>query len=191
MTRRTRHDIIEAAGRLFAERGYDGTSMRDIGKELGLLGSSIYSHVSGKQELLVAIVDEGADLFQASADAALRSDGTGLARLEAFVAGHIAVVAGHLEVSRTFLNEARALDPEFRSPILAARDRYEAALRRILEDGIADGSFRPGLDPVIGGIFVLSILNAVDRWYRADGRLDRDGLVSAIVQFVGYGVAAP
>jgi AcrR family transcriptional regulator len=190
MTRR-RDEIIEAAGRLFAARGYDGTSMRDLGRELGLLGSSIYSHVSGKQELLVAIVEEGADLFQASADTALRSGGTGLDRLEAFVAGHIAVVVGHLEVSRTFLNEARALDADFRAPILAARNRYEAALREILADGIADGSFRPGLDPVISGIFILSILNAVDRWYRSDGRLDRDDLVAAVVAFVANGVGAP
>jgi len=40
-TRNTRADVVQAAGRLFAERGYHGTSMRDLGRELGLQGSSL------------------------------------------------------------------------------------------------------------------------------------------------------
>ncbi|MFB3044452.1 MAG: TetR/AcrR family transcriptional regulator, partial [Acidimicrobiia bacterium] len=68
--RNTRSDVVDAAGRLFAERGYHGTSMRDLGKELGLLGSSLYSHVDSKQDLLVAVVEEGARLFEASAEQA-------------------------------------------------------------------------------------------------------------------------
>ena len=66
-TRNTHEDVVRAAGRLFAERGYHGTSMRDLGKELGLLGSSLYSHVSSKQDLLVEVVEEGAaaELFKA------------------------------------------------------------------------------------------------------------------------------
>ena len=189
MTRRTREDVVEAAGRLFAQRGYDGTSMRDLGKELGLLGSSIYSHISGKQELLVAVVEEGASLFQASADHAAAVAGSGMHRLDAFVAGHVDVVVDNLNVSRTFLNEARALEPEYRRPILAARDRYEAGLRRILSDGVDDGSFRTDLDPVVAGIFVLSILNAIDRWYRSAGPLDRAQLVDAILSFIRAGIA--
>ena len=188
MTRHSRQDVVEAAGRLFAERGYDGTSMRDLGKELGLLGSSIYSHVAGKQELLVAIVEEGADLFQASAERALAIDGPAEMQLEAFIEGHIDVVLNRHNVSRTFLNEARALDAEYRAPILAARDRYEAGLRQILETGRGDGSFRRDLDPVVTGIFVLSILNAIDRWYHPNGSLDRAGLVHAVNEFVGAGI---
>jgi len=188
MTRRSRADIIEAAGRLFAERGYDGTSMRDLGKELGLLGSSIYSHISGKQELLVAIVDEGAALFQASVERAMAAEGTSRDRLAVFVAGHIDVVLDHGEVSRTFLNEARSLEPKYRKPILAARDRYEAGLRTIVSEGRGDGSLRSDLDPTIAGIFILSVLNAIDRWYRSDGPLDRAGLVAAVSSFISDGI---
>jgi AcrR family transcriptional regulator len=188
MTRHSREDIIEAAGRLFAERGYDGTSMRDLGKELGLLGSSIYSHISGKQELLVAVVEKGAALFQASVERAMAAEGSSSDRLSVFVAGHIDVVVDHGEVTRTFLNEARSLEPEYRKPILAARDRYEAGLRTILADGRDDGSFRSGLDPTVAGIFILSILNAIDRWYRSSGGLDRSGLVAAISGFIGDGI---
>lgn len=189
MSRRTRDDVVAAAGRLFAAHGYEGTSMRELGKELGLLGSSIYSHVAGKQDLLVAVVEEGAELFQRSASAALDADGSAADRLRVFLAGHVDVVLDHLDVSRTFLNEARSLEPEYRDRILRARNTYEGALRRILADGVRDGSFRADLDPTLAGIFILSILNAVDRWYRPNGKLDRSGLVRAVDEFVSTAVA--
>ncbi len=182
-TRNTRADVIAAAGRLFAERGYHGTSMRDLGKELGLLGSSLYSHVDSKQDLLVEVVAEGAALFDASAEAALTVDGDSAARLEALIAGHVGVVVDNIDVARTFLNEARVLDARHRGPIVAARDRYEEAFRTVLREGRSDGSFSPDIDPKIASILILSILNAVERWYRPDGALDRDQLVAEVSRF--------
>jgi AcrR family transcriptional regulator len=189
MTRTTREDVVQAAGRLFAQRGYDATSMRDLGRELGLLGSSLYAHVEGKQELLVEVVMRGGELFTESAAAATAVDGTASDQLRAFIAGHVGVVLDHLDVARTFLNEARSLDPEFRARVVAARDTYEATLRSILSAGIIDGSFRKNLDPKLEGIFILSILNAVDRWYRADGAIDPDRLVTELYEFVLAGLS--
>jgi AcrR family transcriptional regulator len=189
MSRNNRADVIEAAGRLFAARGYHGTSMRQLGRELGMLGSSLYSHVDGKQDLLVAVVERGAGLFQASADAALRTDGTAADRLRALVEGHIDVVLDHIAEVRTFLNEADALDEEHRLVVIGARDRYEAAFRSVIAAGGDDGSLR-ARDPVIAAILTLSILNAVERWYREDGRLDRRELVDAVFRFAMEGIGA-
>ena len=63
MSRLSRDDVIEAAGRLFAKRGYHATSMRDLGGELGILGGSVYAHVSSKEELLVEVVQRAGRLF--------------------------------------------------------------------------------------------------------------------------------
>lgn len=189
MTRNTRDDVVAAAGRLFAERGYHGTSMRDLGKELGLLGSSLYSHVDGKQQLLVEVVNRGAGFFQEAADDALAIEGTATDRLRALIDGHIGVVLDHRSEVRTYLNEAYALEPILRASVIAARDRYEEAFRTVLKEGAADGSFRGDIDPPITAIFILSILNAVDRWYREDGRIDRDRLVETIFDFVAEGVS--
>lgn len=183
-TRNSRSDVVEAAGRLFAERGYHGTSMRDLGKELGLLGSSLYSHVDSKQDLLVEVVEEGARLFQASAESALASSGPASDRLRALVRGHVDVVLDNLDVSRTFLNEARMLDDRHRARVIIERDRYEAAFREVLADGTIDGSFREDIDPKTASIFILSILNALDRWYRPEGALSRGKLVEELATFV-------
>ena len=182
-TRNSRADVVRAAGRLFADRGYHGTSMRDLGKELGLLGSSLYSHVDSKQDLLVEVVEEGARLFESSAEAALAVGGSAPERLRALIRGHVNVVVDNIEVARTFLNEARMLDDEHRGRILAARDHYEQAFRTVIREGAKEGSFRSDADPKTSSIFILSMLNAVERWYDPDGPLDRNALVDRLNEF--------
>lgn len=181
--RNSREDVVRAAGKLFAERGYHGTSMRDLGKELGLLGSSLYSHVSSKQDLLVEVVEEGARLFEASAEKALAREGSASERLEALIGGHVDVVVDNIDVARTFLNEARVLDTSHRARIVDARDHYEEAFRAVIREGKADGSFDEDVDPKTASIFILSILNAIERWYHPDGQLDRDALVAELSRF--------
>ena len=182
-TRRSRADVVAAAGRLFADKGYHGTSMRDLGRELGLLGSSLYSHVESKEDLLVDVVADGAELFQASAAQALSTEGSGAERLEALIAGHVDVVLDNLDVVRTFLNEARMLDSEHRTRVIDSRDEYEASFRSVIDEGRRDGSFRKDIDPKTASIFILSVLNAIERWYRPEGELSRDQLVERISRF--------
>jgi AcrR family transcriptional regulator len=181
--RKSRSDVVAAAGKLFAEKGYHGTSMRDLGRNLGLLGSSLYAHVDSKEDLLVEVVSNGADMFQASADAALAIEGNAAARLRGLIEGHVDVVLENLDVARTFLNEARVLDDAHREHVVAARDAYEAAFRTVISQGASDGSFRSDVDPKVASIFVLSILNAIERWFRPSGTIDRSHLVAGIYRF--------
>lgn len=188
MSRNTRDDVVAAAGRLFADRGYHATSMRDLGRELGLLGSSLYAHVEGKQELLVEVVERGAAFFQETAAAAQEAEGSGADRLRALVRGHLGVVLDHRDEVRTFLNEAHALDDEHRRRVVAARDRYEGVFRSVLREGAEDGSLRPDLDAKVAAIFLLSMLNAVERWYRPGGQLSRRALGDAVMAFAMEGI---
>jgi AcrR family transcriptional regulator len=186
--RNTRSDVVAAAGRLFAERGYHGTSMRELGKELGLLGSSLYSHVDSKQDLLVEVVEEGARLFQASAKQALSTEGKARDRLDALVVGHVNVVLDNVDVARTFLNEARMLDSDHRRRVIEVRDHYEGVFRSVLAEGVRDGSFRFDIDPKTTSIYVLSVLNALERWYDPTGPLDRYQLADELKRFVIDGI---
>jgi AcrR family transcriptional regulator len=157
--------------------------MRDLARELGLIGSSLYSHIDSKADLLVEVVERGAVRFQESADRAMATDGDGLARLRALVAGHVDVVLDHPDEVRTFLYEANALEESHRTRVLAARNNYEEAFRMVLRAGAEDGSLRPDLDAPLAAIILLSILNALERWYSPNGRLSRDELVRGILAF--------
>jgi AcrR family transcriptional regulator len=113
----------------------------------------------------------------------MATDGDGLARLRALVAGHVDVVLDHPDEVRTFLYEANALEESHRTRVLAARNNYEEAFRTVLRAGAEDGSLRPDLDSPLAAIILLSILNALERWYSPNGRLSRDELVRGILAF--------
>lgn len=189
--RNSRETVIKAAGKLFALRGYHGTSMKDLGDELGLLKSSIYSHVSSKEDLLLEVVRRGERLFLESARRALDTSTGENGRLRALIRGHIEVILDHRDEASTFLNEARALDEPHRRGVVAARDRYELIFRRVIGEGVSAGEFDERVDPVMAGIFILSILNSVGRWYRPEGALDREELAERIWEFVSSGLTLP
>lgn len=187
MTTRSRDDVVRAAGRLFASRGFHGTSMRDLGEELGLLGSSLYSHVDSKEQLLVEVVQQGADLFQAHADRVAAGDAPPEAKVGDLIRGHIEIITTNQDQSATFLNEARFLPDHARDAIVAMRDRYEATFRDVIAQGIEAGAFRQQ-NPALTTIMVLSVLNAVIRWYRPGGSQTADEIGEAMVAFVMEGL---
>jgi AcrR family transcriptional regulator len=189
--RRSRDDVVDAAGRLFAERGYHGTSMRDLGRALGLQGSSLYSHIESKESLFIHVVERGADLFEAAANRAMSDSHDPLLRLRSLIRGHIDVILDHVDESRTFLNEARVLSGEDRTAVLEFRDRYEAHFRETVAAAIGSGEVDASTDVRVATIFILSLLNAVDRWYDPRGRLDRDELTDAMMSFILDGIRAP
>lgn len=189
--RNSRETVIKAAGKLFALRGYHGTSMKDLGEELGLLKSSIYSHVSSKEDLLLEVVRRGERLFNESARRALDTSTSENGRLRALIRGHLEVILDHRDEASTFLNEARALDETYREGVVAARDRYELIFRQVIGEGVSAGEFDERVDPVMAGIFILSILNSVGRWYRPEGALDREELAERIWEFVSSGLLLP
>ena len=191
MSRLTRDDIIAGAGARFASHGYHGTSMRDLGDDLGILGSSIYAHVGGKQELLVAVIERGAAFFDAAAAEATRGGGPASDVLHRLISGHIDVVLDHRAEARTFLSETYFLDDAERRRVDEARDRYEQVFVDVIAAGRADGSFGDATDGRLSAIYVLSILNTVDRWYDDDGRVDRAALASDVYAFVVGGLGAP
>ena len=187
MTRLSRDDIIAGAGRRFATHGYHGTSMRDLGDDLGILGSSIYAHVGGKQELLVAVIEHGAEYFEASATAALALENA-RDQLEAFVKGHIDVVLDHRPEARTYLSEVDFLDDDQRKAVADRRDGYEWHLVGILERCVAEGVIDQRVDVRLASIYILSILNTIDRWFSETGRVGRDALGEDVFRFVLRGL---
>lgn len=184
MTRLTRDDIVTGAGRRFAVHGYHGTSMRDLGEDLGILGSSIYAHVGGKQELLAAVVERGVAFFDASASAAVEHGAGPMDTLWRLVAGHVDVVLDHRSEARTYLAEMAFLDGADQRRIRSARDTYENVFVRTIAAGRADGVVRDEVDPRLAAIYILSVLNALERWYDEEGRLSRSGIASDICSFV-------
>jgi AcrR family transcriptional regulator len=187
MVELTRRQAIEdVASDLFRERGYAGTSIRDIARALSVQGASLYAHVTSKEDVLWAIVERAAGRFEAAADraeaaAAARRPGDPAEAVAALVRGHVEVLTSDVDEAGVFVHEWRALGPERRASILERRDAYEARFRRWIEQGIAVGAFAM-TDPAIASSALLSALNGVATWYDPAGRLAPDRVADHLVE---------
>lgn len=184
MDRRTQ--ILQTAGQLFRERGYHGTSMRDIAGRLELRGSSLYAHIGSKEELLWGIVNEAADAFLASAEStdAILSPKE---RLGALVRGHFAVIAKELPHATVFFHEWRGLPQPMRTQIMKRRDAYEAHFTSTIRAGMDAGEFEVA-DIKLATLFVLSSLNWSYHWLDPDGRLNIDELATRYTSLILKGL---
>jgi TetR/AcrR family transcriptional regulator, cholesterol catabolism regulator len=160
----TRRDqILAVAARLFSERGYHATSMRDIGEATGILAGSLYSHIRGKEDLLFGIVQRAAEAFLSGLEAVLATDAPAEEKLRLAMRAHVDVVAGDPEAARVFHHEWRALTGRGRTDVRKLRRRYESMWDGIVRD-------LPGaIDPRAARLLVLSAANWTYTWYRPDG----------------------
>jgi TetR/AcrR family transcriptional regulator, cholesterol catabolism regulator len=186
-----RRQIEDAASALFSGRGYAATSMRDIAGALDLQGGSLYAHVASKEALLWSIVDDAAARFHAAVGPL--ADGTGGAaeRLRAMVTAHVGVLADGLERASVYLYEWTFLGPERRELIARSRDTYQAMFERVIAKGQASGELDQAPDPKLAATFVLSAVNALPRWFRADGPLSLDEVAGQYADLFLRGLAPP
>lgn len=167
----TRTRILEAGTKLFAERGFAASSMRELAERAGAALSASYYHFPGKQDVLIAIMDEAMENLEQGALAVLERGLEPLPRLSELVRAHVRAHLEEPERTRVADGELRAMQPAARERTVEARDRYEAYFRRTLEEGIEDGSFEAGLDvPVVAMAIITTATSTVD-WWKPHGRL--------------------
>ncbi len=178
-----REPLLRAAARLFRDRGYRGTTIRDIAGAVGMRSGSPHYHFATKQEMLRAVILEGMRAALADLEA-IEARGLGPREaLGALVRAHLGVIH---DKGRDFvpvmLSEFRELDPATRREIIALRDRYERIWQRALERLGAAGQVRRA--DRYARLFVLGALNWSSRWYRARGELSLDRLAEEFTDFV-------
>jgi TetR/AcrR family transcriptional regulator, cholesterol catabolism regulator len=163
-----RDELTRQAARLFAERGFHGTSMGDLAEALGVQKGSLYSLTGSKQELLFQTMREGARAFHAALDA-IPEEASAVERIRHALRGHLRVVSEQLDVATVFTREWRYLEDAYRAEILAERRRYEERWRALFQDGVESGDLRTDVDVGAAALLVLSAANWAYTWL-APGR---------------------
>ena len=158
-----REELTREAARLFAERGFHGTSMDALAQALGVQKGSLYSLTGSKQELLFETMRGGANAFHAALDA-VPEDATAVERVREALRGHLRVVAEQLDVATVFTREWRYLEGAYRDEIVAERRRYEERWHGLLRDGVESGDLRTDLDIGATTLLVLSAANWAYTW---------------------------
>jgi TetR/AcrR family transcriptional regulator, cholesterol catabolism regulator len=181
----TRDRLAVTAARMFAERGYHGTSINDLAGALGIHKSSLYAHINHKADLLADIALAGAAAFHAALDA-LPDEASAGERLELALRAHLGVVRSQLDVATVWLQEWRYLTGEPREVFLAGRHRYERRIRDLFEAAVASGELRRDLDLDGATLVFLSVANWAYTWLTADH--DVGGLTAGLMSIMLSGM---
>lgn len=192
-------EIVEQAMRLFAQRGYDGTTLQDIADAVGLSRPNLYNYVKSKEELLVAMVEA---TTQSAADSLreirLRTDIDSTEKLRLLVHTLVLRRAEQPAQFRTLDRSEQALPPEIAEKHLQGRRAVLNEITSVIEEGITAGRFRP-VDARITALSIIGMCNWVAWWFHPSpthpaepvaGQI-ADNAVAMVVREVGRTPEAP
>ncbi len=168
--------VLDAAARLFRERGYAVTSMRDIGAAAGMLAGSLYYHFASKDDLLVAVYAEGVRRIGAAVEAALAASVDPWDRLERACAAHLTALLDDSDYGQVVIRVRPDDAPDAAARLIALRDGYERLFARALDDL----PLRHRGDRRALRLLLLGALNWSQTWYRPG----RDSPATLARQFV-------
>ncbi len=183
-----RRDVLLAtAEQLFAARGYQATSVRDIAEAMDIKAGSLYAHIETKEDLLWEILTAAADRFFAAADPIVESDLLPMEKLRQLIAAHVQVITDGASLAAVYMNEWRHLTDLRRTEFTARRDAYEALVRGIVRDGIRSGELAD-LDEKFATLLILSSMNWIYQWYRTDGPMTPDEIARKLTEMLFKGL---
>lgn len=194
-----RDSLLEIAVVVFNERGYDGTGMEELAKRLGLSKSSIYHHVSGKEELLELAVNRALDALFAVLDeeekqAAQDPEGgspesTATTRMKRIVHRSVEVLAAELPYVTLLLRLHGNSEVEQRA--LARRREFDHRVAELMTRAAAEGGIRADIDPHLASRLLFGTVNSLVEWYRPDRDLTVATLADALTTILFDGLHGP
>jgi AcrR family transcriptional regulator len=166
-----REELTQVAARLFAERGYHGTSLADLAEAVGIQKASLYHHISTKEDLLWEVAWAGAQAFHAGLDA-VSATAPATERIRLALRAHLRLVAEQLDIATVFTREWRSLEGDRHDRFVAERRRYEQRIRELFREGVEGGELRTDLDVPAAALLFLSAANWAYTWLRPEGDTD-------------------
>ncbi|RTL69652.1 MAG: TetR/AcrR family transcriptional regulator [Pseudonocardiaceae bacterium] len=185
------NELLEHATRLFAERGFAGTSLQDIADALGITRPALYYYVKSKDELLARLVTEVTNGPRDELDAlAARTDLDAVARLRGVVEIIVGRRVAQPERFRLLIRSEAELPAELTEAYAASRRDVLTSIADVIEDGVRAGRFRP-VDARVAALGVLGMCNWVAWWFHPGGRDSADAVVAQLSDMAVGALARP
>jgi len=188
--RRRAGEIIEAAARVFAQRGFHGATTQDIADVLGIRQASLYYYFPSKEGALEQVCLKGVEGFFEAAKAIAAAPGRAGDKLDRLIGSHLRPLVDRGDFVKVFLNERQHLPAESRRRI----GKWSRGLERIFEDvvkaGVRSGEFRHDLDTRLATLAILGMANAAASWHRKE-EVAVERIAAEFARLVLDGLAAP
>jgi AcrR family transcriptional regulator len=180
--------LVAIATDLFANKGYDGTSLRDISEAAGITKAALYYWFPEKEGLFLRVVENRMTSLISRVTLAIEAATDPVARIRAFLQAS----AEQMDANRSgWVSSSSAYWANFdnaqRETLVAQRDRFEHLLRDCVADAVAQGLLRP-VDPALATRLLLSGLNQLPRWHKPGGRLSAPQVVEAYLEMLLNGL---
>jgi TetR/AcrR family transcriptional regulator len=177
-----RQEVLREAAASFNFKGYHATSLTEIATSLGVTKAALYHYFPNKNSLLAACFEQSMDVAFSSLERGRKKGGNGRDRLVLTIAGYVSHLVDELNCG-VGLMEEQALEPGDRSKLVRQRDRFERALRALVNEGIEDGSVVP-CDPKLAIFVILGAMNWVPKWFKPSGVWKPEQLTLALSQII-------
>jgi len=182
-----RDDIFESIARLFKEKGFYNTSIKDISEKVGLRGGSLYYHIKSKEDALFKICEDAINTHLNSMERIAKTDDDPKTKLRNIVETHIDYFTNNLYKTSVFLIETKALGDKYQKLYTKKRDRFESHIRNVLREGMKKGVFRKG-DIKFMSFAILGMLNWMVIWYDPEGKWGANKLKREFSEMILSGI---
>jgi TetR/AcrR family transcriptional regulator, cholesterol catabolism regulator len=162
--------IIETAARLFRERGYSATSMRDLAEQVGVEAASLYNHISSKAEILQEICFKVANKFMGQIDKLEASEIPAIKKIEAILRFHIQQMIHHYEEVYVSDREWKHLTDPYLSNIQTQRRVYRQRIASIIEEGMKKNEIKK-IDAPTAVLIMLHAVSGIESWHRSKEKI--------------------
>jgi len=183
-----RKTIVREAARVFNRRGSHGATLDLVAERLGVTKATLYRYVQSKQDLLYACHEEAMEIARESMDRGEALGRNGLEKIQIGMAAYLREMIGVMGVPVLILEE-NALTGKQAKHIIGLRDAFEDRMRRLVREGIADGSILP-LNPKLAMFVLLGAVHWVTKWYSPDGPWSADEVADGLIEMATRGLAA-
>jgi AcrR family transcriptional regulator len=187
---RRAEEIIEAAARVFAERGFHGATTQDIADVLGIRQASLYYYFSSKEDALELVCARGAEGFLEAAAVIAARPQSPTEKLRALIQAHLLPLLDKADFVRVFLNERRHLPAASRRRIAQTIRAYERVIEEVIKAGMRSGEFRNDLDSRLVTYGMLGMVKSVAGWFDKEPRIEIGRIVDEFFRLMVEGLAA-
>lgn len=179
--------ILRVSAQIFAQRGFEATSIRDISRTTGVSLSGLYYYFESKQHLLYLIQNEAFTLVVERLKTRLESTPDPLEHLRLLVQNHIEYFLSHPNEMKVLSHEEEALDEPYRERIQAIQRRYYSLARAIF-DSLATEGLAPAINPRVAVLSLFGMMNWPYKWHKVEVDPDSQELTAAIVGIFLHGI---
>jgi AcrR family transcriptional regulator len=179
--------ILEEAARLFYEKGFSATSMRDLAEQLGVEAASLYNHIHSKSEILKGICFRVAEAFMTRMEQVEMNNETALKKIEGLIRFHVQQMIHEYEYVHVSDGEWKHLAEPYLTEYQAQRRSYRKRFAALIEEGIRENQVKD-IDPPTAVLIMLQAVGGIESWHRRKRKITAEQLEENMVTILVQGL---